>query len=361
MSDPTIINHDHTVIVEVYRQDATTLVGQVPIDVDWLPAAECARFEAVRRSTEGAAVLGSGSLDAHAVWHETLEKPYVSGFRVPVDGDVNDAPLFGLDYFKTQAHKAGSKLVESGDLQEGESFSYLVYVQARASEKPRAGRRFAVESDTQTLALRGASRVELDDGAALCGEHAEGDVPVYVPQRVLDETADALQRAGTDETGGVLVGHLCRDADDGGVFGHVTDQVPAPHTEASTTKLTFTPQTWTALDGIVRMRGEGELMLGWWHTHPARAWCSQCPIESRMKCPRSGEFFSEDDALLHRTVFSRAYSLALVVSDSYADGLTYPMFGWRRGRIERRGFHVIGAASSAERSTQPASGVAQHA
>jgi hypothetical protein len=36
-----------------------------------------------------------------------------------------------------------------------------------------------------------------------------------------------------------------------------------------------------------------------------------------------------------------AFSFALVVSDSYAEGLTFPSFGWRRGVLSRRGFYRL--------------------
>ena len=58
-------------------------------------------------------------------------------------------------------------------------------------------------------------------------------------------------------------------------------------------------------------------------------------------CKVSGEFFSSQDLALHRTVFPRAYSLGLVVSDSYAHGLTYPLFGWRNGMVQERAYRIV--------------------
>jgi hypothetical protein len=51
---------------------------------------------------------------------------------------------------------------------------------------------------------------------------------------------------------------------------------------------------------------------------------------------------SVDDRQLHRVAFPRAYTCALVVSDVDDDNVGHALFGWRRGVLERRGFHVSG-------------------
>jgi hypothetical protein len=105
-------------------------------------------------------------------------------------------------------------------------------------------------------------------------------------------------------------------------------------------KLTFTPEAWAATDAAIRLRNQGEIHLGWWHSHPIRAWCQNCPAERQAVCRYNDEFFSEHDAALHRAVFPRSYSVALVVNDRAAGDLTHSMFGWWMGQIAPRGFHV---------------------
>jgi hypothetical protein len=94
------------------------------------------------------------------------------------------------------------------------------------------------------------------------------------------------------------------------------------------------------VDAAVRLRGQAEVYLGWWHSHPTRRWCEQCPEEKRAQCKLTGEFFSSYDEALHRCCFPRAYSVALVISDSHATGLTAPMYGWRDGQLAQRGFYI---------------------
>jgi hypothetical protein len=58
----------------------------------------------------------------------------------------------------------------------------------------------------------------------------------------------------------------------------------------------------------------------------------------------AGDFFSVDDVMLHRTVFPRAHSIALVLSD-YHQGNGEPsvqLYGWNQGMIALRGFYLLG-------------------
>ena len=149
----------------------------------------------------------------------------------------------------------------------------------------------------------------------------------------------------------MLIGLVHRDtAQPGRLFVEVTAQIPARHAEQELTRLTFTPDTWKAVDAAIRLRGKQERKVGWWHTHPSRQWCEKCPVENRKVCKLSGEFFSSHDKAFQRAAFPAAFSIALVISDSYAQGLTFPMFGWKQGQIESRGFYRIGAPVAAAES-----------
>ena len=57
----------------------------------------------------------------------------------------------------------------------------------------------------------------------------------------------------------------------------------------------------------------------------------------------AGDFLSEPDRVLHRTVFPRGYSVALVVNLITAAEHTYSLFGWREGLLQTRGFHRLSA------------------
>ena len=113
--------------------------------------------------------------------------------------------------------------------------------------------------------------------------HTKGHVAV------LDEARELTLSVTGKETGGVLIGQLHRDPGLGVLFAEVTAQIPARHVEANATKLSFTAATWTEVQAALDLRTRGESMLGWWHSHPVREWCKDCPEEKRRQCSLGGE------------------------------------------------------------------------
>ncbi|MEY2409101.1 MAG: hypothetical protein QOF48_1771, partial [Verrucomicrobiota bacterium] len=109
------------------------------------------------------------------------------------------------------------------------------------------------------------------------------------------------------------------------------------------TELTFTPKTWAAARDTLALREQGEIMLGWWHSHPGKYWqrtsCAKCPPERRRVCPIARNFFSSHDENLHETIFPKAYNVALVVTNT-EEGLRQALYGWRDGRVQPRGFFI---------------------
>ena len=124
------------------------------------------------------------------------------------------------------------------------------------------------------------------------------------------------------------------------MFVEVTAQIAAKHTVADESKVTFTSETWTDVRQAIALRRSNEIALGSWHSHPARFWCSKCPEERQRACALGAGFMSADDRALHRTIFPRAFSVALVVTNALA-GLHTTAFGWRLGAIEPRGFFLV--------------------
>jgi hypothetical protein len=107
-------------------------------------------------------------------------------------------------------------------------------------------------------------------------------------------------------------------------------------------KLTFTSDTWTDVRRAVELRDKGEMVLGWFHSHPQLAWCRErgCSLEQQRRCLAADGFLSVDDMALHRTMFPRAFTLALVLTHS-VKGIVPRLFGWRAGMLEPRGFRVL--------------------
>ncbi|MSU57205.1 MAG: hypothetical protein EXS35_03320 [Pedosphaera sp.] len=331
--------------LDLERPDHTSL-GQFPAAMDWGPACECARFAALRAHNL-VALPNTGEVTVEPAWEESRGEPHVGSVRVVLGGNGNGATAVNLPltYFRAAAQQASRGLVAQKILQPREEFHYsVVAFRTPRSEPAKAKRAFTIEEVASPLIVKTASSRELFAQATPFGPAHAADVPLFVPQRVLDDAAALTRAAGADETAGVLIGHVCRDADDQVLFVEATDLIPAKHTRSELTAVTFTAETWTAAESAIRLRGGREIMLGWFHSHPAKFWCSpNCGPEARRECPLARSFFSGEDCALHRTVFPQAYGAALVVTHAEA-GMRYAMFGWRHGLIVQRGFHVLNAS-----------------
>jgi hypothetical protein len=141
----------------------------------------------------------------------------------------------------------------------------------------------------------------------------------------------------------MLLGHLQRSPGSPEIYAEVTAHVPAQHTDATKASLTFTPDSWVAVNDAIALSGEGESCICWFHFHPnfSDSACAKCPEERRRICPLSRPFFSTSDIHMHRTVFGRAYQTAMLVSDFGQPELDVSFFGWRDGAVVSRGFEVF--------------------
>ena len=328
-----------------FRRVDGSSAGQVPITVDWEPACESARFKAFRERGPASRSLAEPRVEP--VWNATMGEPYVEGIRVRIDA-LGTEPLAEtvasectLEYFGGLVQPAVERLVDQKRAQAGETLTYHVVAFPRQQKEevpPLFDSKEVISAPVHRQTKLGTF---LRDSLAMdVGNGVQDDVFVFLRPMVIRETSALAEQAGAIETGGILVGYLHQDVGTGGLFVEVTAQIAA-RGEGSSTSLTFTAQTWTDVRAALDLRGRDELMLGWWHSHPVKAWCKSCPVERQQVCTFRDGFLSAEDRLLHRTVFPRAYSLALVLSDVADLGVTYRAFGWRAGILQPRGFHLL--------------------
>lgn len=329
--------------IEIRRDSDGTSLLQVPLAPDWSAALEWAHFSGARRGALPP-VMADGSGTVEPIWHPDLGPPYVTAFRAAVLGTSADVELeIPRTYVRDYAQRAASTLVERGVLQAGEMFQYVVSAfpaaSARAHE-PSANGGFTVEAIAQPLPLHDTPLADFLRKAILAPPSMEGDAPVFIPQAVVDQVKEHAERTANVESGGVLLGKLHRDVAVPEMFVEVTAFIPAPHTESTATKLTFTGETWAAVRAALALRRRNETMIGWAHHHPD--WCRlrNCPLERRKECTATNAFYSAEDILLMATVFPRAFQVGLLLSESHA-GFTASLFGWRHGMVAHRGYHRI--------------------
>jgi proteasome lid subunit RPN8/RPN11 len=324
-------------------------------------------------------VLGARRSRLQPVWHSEHGAPRISATRVvfepedseQMDGDPPAEPCHedvSVDsaFFHDLAKQGSESMVEKGLLTPGQTYKFGVSVYPRETRTTRATSSTGANADPSAAAKderddRAEPRMQFEEVVELLVLHEKpieqlarharpagrnaraGDVRVFVPRTVVDEVVAAARAAGEFEVGGMMLGHLRRSPGSPEIYVEVTAQVPALHTDATKASLTFTPESWAAANDAIALRGAGEYCVSWWHSHPnfSDNACAKCPEERRRLCPLSRPFFSPSDIHMHRTLFSRAYHTALLVSDFGRAELDVSFFGWRDGAVVSRGFEVF--------------------
>jgi proteasome lid subunit RPN8/RPN11 len=332
--------HVYRFAIEVYQQDPSKPLATLPAPVDLEPALEWARFTAARTLPDADWLLTAdpehGRIEPQ--WDSTSGRPHIEGIRAIIPcGDAEPASYeIPLSYFNPAVQAVAALLVLGGKLSVGECFQYRVLAHCGSCPAPDQPPAFSVTRAEPSLEIEDRSLDELLSRSA--GPSAWTDVPVFIPRGVLTEIVLRARGAGAKETGGVLIGHLRRDRGRPDLFVEVTAQVPARLAEEELAKLTFTPETWSDVDEVTTARALQEIYLGWYHHHPAAQWRRSVGVpEPADTCGLAGGFLSPEDIALHRTVFPRAWSVALLLSDERR----FALFGWRHGMIRRRRFHVV--------------------
>jgi len=342
--------------IDLLAEDGRPL-GRVAVRPDWRAALGWVHFEGIREGTlRPVTSMGPGTVEP--IWDGRAGKPYVGAFRAAVgDRGVEVVREIPRRYLRGFAAEAFAGLVEQGVLQPGTPVRYVVVAfptTERATAHQPDGSGFSVEEVERPLPLTDAPLAAFF-GRSVVAEPPEiaGFMPVFVPQRVLDEAVALSRKAADVETGGVLVGTLHRDSGAGAasapaLFVEITAQIPAPYTLSASTKLTFTADTWQAVQAALELRRRDEMMLAWWHFHPDFCRLGECPPERRQRCTGARPFFSAEDVHLHATCFPAAYHTALLISDGLSTGgMTPSLFGWWQGMVVRRGFHVLDGTAPA--------------
>jgi hypothetical protein len=340
---------DYRYAIKLIGADGADL-ETVPTEVDWSPAFEWALFEGMREGKLPARAPFGASTVLPA-WHERLRRPYVGAFAVRVtgrDGDVESSHevTIPLEYLTEAAQRAGTDAYKRGRMK-SKLFRYhvLAYPGNGAEDAgPGDARGFTVVDVAQPVPLRDAEMRSFMESAVAFDDPDAAEVPVFFPRGILNEMARLTRAAAPKEVGGILLGHLHRDPASGEIFIEVTAQVQAREAQSELTKLTFTAETWTAVRAAIDLRRRDELIMGWWHCHSfLQETCKDCEKYKNRTCSASAAFMSSQDCALHRTIFPRAYSLSVVLSDSPCGGLSWKLFGWKQGRVLPRGFYVLEA------------------
>jgi len=309
---------------------------------DLAPALECCRWEAVRRGLLSPGSPARGGR-VEPLWHAE-GAPYLKGLRVTIETPEGPfAHEIPPGCLKADSSEVAARLVNAGYLEATDEVTVL----PTAWPSDRHTNTLTCREVEIDLPLRNGPLGGMLERSREVGPQHGSDMPVFIAEEVLAQAAEAARRATPLEIGGVLIGHLHRS--DQGLFTEITAAVPAIEAVSSETELRFTPAAWAAVRGAVDLRGSGELLLGWYHSHPVRAdtfgQCSACPPEKQKQCPVATALFSRQDRFLHKTIYLRAFTLGLVAND-LTEGVVFSCFGWRDGVVAQRGFHELTTGES---------------
>ena len=314
----------------------------VPVEHDFEPEYDWTRFNWQRKG-ELALDANRNASSVIPIWSKAGE-PYCRGYCIRIENPGGEAvaSVFPNTQFASHAAAAAAQLVLERKLSEKEHHSYIVtaYPTRQEARNPDG---IAVVDISPALPVQDSSLDAFLSHATPSGVIDGDDVPVFVSRQLLDQAAEQTRAEAGTETGGILLGKLHRDAAANEIFLELTAMVPAEHTTGTSVKLTFTPETWEAADAALRLRGRGELLAGFSHSHPVRFWCAQkeCTPEKQKTCRLAKDFFSADDQAVMRATFPCPYHVAIVVNDTSFSDLTFSMFGNRKGTIQPRGFYVL--------------------
>ncbi len=288
-------------------------------------------------------------------WDQTWVEPLFTegsppgrtrGFRISVETEAAPQVFeFGLDYFSARANRRRAALLRDKAITDEVELFYHLDAFCDDAAPLANGMSLSVSDACGCLPIREAS---LDDlGRTTAWDQPDSTDPtVVIPRSVIDEAVEETRAAPDREIGGLLLGHVRRDAGLGDLFLEVTAIVSAAGTtDATATSVTFTPESFRKARDLIRLRDRDEIILGWQHSHPMR-FCQACPLPTPVECISKVLFFSMDDVQLMETTFPQPFLLGLLtaVEPRLDVALGHPpvrLFGWRHAEVQPRGFQVI--------------------
>jgi proteasome lid subunit RPN8/RPN11 len=278
------------------------------------------------------------------------DSPRTKGFRVtiPLDDGGEHGCDFDIGYFRASANHLRAELLRTGQLTSEQQLYYRLNAFLDEGEPSRPANKLALSlgPPTQTTSIVTGCRSDFGP-AVVWDESGHADLPALIELGVLEEAVDEAKANPDCEIGGFLLGHVFRDAASGEVFVAVTGLATASGTtESSGTSVTFTPASFAQVRNMTKLRGAGESVIGWYHSHPFKL-CAECPLPTPPECIAKVLFYSQDDMHLMETTFEQPYMIGLLVAvepriEGAVGHLPVKLYGWCQGEIQERGFDVVG-------------------
>lgn len=272
----------------------------------------------------------------------------VSGFRVivPVDEGGEYARDFHAAYFRCHVLRVRGELARSGELAEDARLQYRVSAVLDDGKTAPRPKRFRLGKPQVCVDIRETPNDEPATAQSWDAPLRE-DVRVMVDRVVIDDVVNEAREAPDREVGGALLGYIEADPERRDVRVRVTASASGQGTVRSdNASVTFTPETFAQARKLIELRGAGEYVVGWYHSHPFRL-CSACDDELAPTCINTKIlFFSTDDMQVMEQAFDQPFHVALLAAveprvEPFLRHAPVRLFGWRKGELVSRGFEVV--------------------
>ena len=136
---------------------------------------------------------------------------------------------------------------------------------AKKEKQKAAGKKAAKKQKQKALSAQEAEGA-LPQNILPVGERVQGDKNIYIAQKVYRQIHKFTEGKTENESGGILVGEFVEEFGKQNIL--IEGFIEAKHCEATPQTLTFTHETWEAVDKEMEKKHQGKSIVGWIHTHP---------------------------------------------------------------------------------------------
>ena len=237
------------------------------------PLIRCAHFNGIRQERMPATISPPNATIAPC-WDSEKGAPFFESIEIGFEQGNWTSEHNARASILPLVMESASSLVRSGDLQEGEQYHYTLLAYPAKQSRAAQSHCFEMEPEDTSLPIRALSKPDLVTSAEavpITPKSISDEHPVVIHQKVIDDSIALAQSTPEVETGGMLVGYLGRDQsadlDSSDLVVEVTAMIPI-NGEATSTSLRFSPLALTEAGNVLTLRGKGEVILGWVHSHP---------------------------------------------------------------------------------------------
>ena len=336
--------------IEYLNENEELLARRTLAPSDFANAIRDVRFDAFRLGLSSQYVPSTAGAQIEPEFPaERGTSPRTTGFHVTVDLEdgKSHSRQFETKYFQQSANRLRAEMLRNEQMTSEQEVYFRVNAFLDDDETELPAKKLDISLDpVSPISLTPGSRRDYGPAQAW-DDPIYADISVVIDKSSLEESVEEARANPDREIAGFLLGHFHGDDRSKEIFLAVTGLASAGATaEASETSVTYTPSSFAHVREMIKLRGAGESVVGWYHSHPFKL-CAECPLPTPPECLAKVLFYSQDDLHLMETTFEHPFMVGLLVAvepriEDAVGHLPVKLYGWREGQIQERGFEVVG-------------------